>query len=156
MRNGVAVEGVKQEANSSRPKDRCKGNASGLVIPWPDSSLICRDNSRGSVEYLRSKQQQQQQQQQYPIQDMDSAPTGPKDTPKEIALQKTYDYAKVSSSSNSNSSSSKNCSSSSSSSNKLAVAALVLLAILAAVESAAGSYAADALAESAAAAVTLA
>ncbi|KAL8425959.1 hypothetical protein Efla_000936 [Eimeria flavescens] len=67
---------------------------SGVVIPWPDETSVACDNSRGSVEYLRSKQQQQQQQQQQQLRDMNTAPPGPKDTPKEKALEKTYDYAK--------------------------------------------------------------
>ncbi|XP_026192260.1 39S ribosomal protein L24, mitochondrial [Cyclospora cayetanensis] len=68
---------------------------SGVVVPWPDASLVAADTSRGSVEYLRTAQQQQQQyrgrQQQ---RDMDTAAPGPKDTPKEKALERTYDYAK--------------------------------------------------------------
>ncbi|KAL8444056.1 hypothetical protein Emag_005709 [Eimeria magna] len=47
--------------------------------------------SRGSVEYLRTKQQQQQRHQQ---RDMNTALPGPKDTSKEKALEKSYDYAK--------------------------------------------------------------
>ncbi|KAL8450159.1 hypothetical protein Emed_002644 [Eimeria media] len=66
---------------------------SGVIVPWPDASLVATDTSRGSVEYLRTKQQQQQQQR-HRQRDMDTALPGPKDTSKEKALEKTYNYAK--------------------------------------------------------------
>ncbi|KAL8271081.1 hypothetical protein Esti_004998 [Eimeria stiedai] len=63
----------------------------GVIVPWPDASLVATDVSRGSVEYLRAEQQQQQRQRQ---RDMDTALPGPKDTSKEKALERSYDYAK--------------------------------------------------------------
>ncbi|KAL8435097.1 hypothetical protein ACSSS7_002687 [Eimeria intestinalis] len=122
MRNAIAVEGVKEgrevrvaglihvsnamllDPLTQKPTRLAlrrddKGlsvrisRRSGVIVPWPDASLVANDMSRGSVEYLRIKQQQQQQR--HPQRDIDTALPGPKDTSKEKALEKSYDYAKV-------------------------------------------------------------
>ncbi|RQX67339.1 ribosomal protein RPL24 [Toxoplasma gondii CAST] len=63
---------------------------SGLVIPWPDGEMIKFGDNRKSREFLKSKEERDVELRKEQNDDEERA--GPKDTPAEVAVERTYDY----------------------------------------------------------------
>ncbi|KFH06584.1 ribosomal protein RPL24, partial [Toxoplasma gondii MAS] len=63
---------------------------SGLVIPWPDGEMIKFGDNRKSREFLKSKEERDVELRKEQNDDEERA--GPKDTPADVAVERTYDY----------------------------------------------------------------
>lgn len=63
---------------------------SGLVIPWPDGEMIKFGDNRKSREFLKSKEERDAELKKE--QNDTGEPAGPKDTPADVAVERTYDY----------------------------------------------------------------
>ncbi|PFH34921.1 ribosomal protein RPL24 [Besnoitia besnoiti] len=63
---------------------------SGLVIPWPDNEMIKFGDNRKSREFLKSKEERDAELKKE--QNDTEEPVGPKDTPADVAVERTYDY----------------------------------------------------------------
>lgn len=72
---------------------------SGVIVPWPDPSLIAFDRRRGSLEFLKESANYKDELRRDPeaADSQEERAAGPKDTSVEKALERTYDYRRVSS-----------------------------------------------------------